>query len=268
MILIGEKINATRKSIAGAIAEKNAGLLISLAAKQSEAGADYIDVNTGRGISISQELDDMEWLVEELQEAVQRPLAIDSPSPLVIEAGLRHHRNGTPIINSVSAEPDKLKAILPIAGHYNSYLIALAMDSSGISSRPDIRLRACETVAEHARDAGIPLERIFFDPLALPISTDNCHGKTTLETLCMIKKELPGARTTVGLSNISYGLPGRSLLNSVFLIILMGMGLDSAIVDPLDRSLMAAVKAANTILKDDMYCREYLRAFRQGSLTV
>ncbi len=268
MIIIGEKINATRKSIAKAIAEKDSELLKSIAIRQSEAGADYIDVNTGRGISVEQECDDMEWLVTMLQEAVDKPLAIDSPSPEVIEMGLKHHKNGIPIINSVSAEPDRLKAILPLARRYETNLIALAMDSTGVSAEADGRLRACEIIAERAKDADIPIGKIYFDPLALPMSTGNCQGKTTLETLRRIKEEFPGARTTIGLSNISYGLPKRSLLNSVFLVILMSKGLDSAIIDPLDRNLMAAIRAADTILKDDPYCREYLRAFRQGLLTV
>lgn len=274
MIIIGEKINATRKSIGRALVDRDGEFLLSLARSQVDAGADYIDINVGSGLSPENERNDIEWLTGLIQEKIDKPLAFDSPDPAVIEAGLRRNRStgggraGSPIINSITAEPHKLNALLPLAKEYDADLIALAMGPEGIPGDVRGRLKACETIAEHASDHGIDMPRIYFDPLALPLSVDNSNGRIAMETLKEIKRRLPDARTTIGLSNISYGLPDRALINRVFLMLLLPIGLDSALLDPLDRHMMSCVRAAHSILQEDPYCREFLRAYRKGLLDL
>lgn len=268
MIIIGEKINATRKRVKQAVVERDGEKLVQLAVSQMEAGADYIDVNVGTGKKVENEVEDMSWLVALLQEQVDRPLALDSGDTAVLRAGLPHHRIGRPFINSITAEPAKLAEIPPLAREYNARLVALAMGPEGIPRDVRGRLRACQKIAEACRDNGIPLGDIYFDPLALPLSTNNSNGRIAIETLKEIKRQFPEANTTIGLSNISYGLPERALINRVFLMLLLPLGLDSAIVDPMDRSLMVSVRTADTILQEDPYCKEYLKAYRKGLLNI
>jgi 5-methyltetrahydrofolate corrinoid/iron sulfur protein methyltransferase len=263
MILIGEKINATLPSIRSMIQNRDGGAISGLAKRQAEAGSSFIDVNVGTGVgSRQEEVRSMEWAVEAIQSEVEVPLSIDSSDPAVLEAGLKKG-NGTPsMINSTKAEGESLEEIVPLASAYHSPLIALAMDESGIPKTVQDRLRACEKIAEACERWGVPMEHVFFDPLVLPIGTDITQGLTTLETVAEIRKEFPEAKTVLGISNISYGLPARSRLNAAFLHMAIYAGLDAAIVDLLDDGIMGEVRAAEVLVGKDRHCRRYTRAFR------
>lgn len=263
MIIVGEKINASRADVRKMITERDAEGLAQLAQSQARAGAGFVDVNVGTGEGQRQdEADSMEWAVKVVAEAVEKPVCVDSADPLVIEAGLKALGAEGVLVNSAKAEDDVLEEVVKLAAAHNSLLVGLAMDESGIPPTSDGRLTACGKIADACSKAGVSLERVFFDPLALPVSTDTTQGLVTLETISRIKKEFPGARTVMGLSNISYGLPARGKLNTAFLYMALYAGLDAAIADPLDEGLMAGVKAGEVLVGKDRHCRRYMRAFR------
>jgi len=263
MILIGEKINATLPSIRSMIQNRDVRRILGLAKRQAKAGSSFIDVNVGTGVgSRQEEVRSMEWAVEAIQSEVEVPLSIDSSDPAVLEAGLKRG-NGTPsMVNSTKAERESLEEIVPLASAYHSPLIALAMDESGIPETVQDRLYACEKIAEACERWGVPMENVFFDPLVMPIGTDTAQGLVTLETVAEIRKEFPEAKTVLGISNISYGLPARSRLNAAFLHMAIYAGLDAAIVDLLDDDIMGEVRAAEVLVGKDRHCRRYTRAFR------
>jgi len=263
MIVIGEKINGSLSKVKAIIRERNAQDLLDLARRQAEAGAGYIDVNvaTGEG-SADDEVEAMTWAVKALQEEIDTPLSIDSADAGVIEAGLEA-RNGRPsLINSVNAEPQRLREIVPLASHFEAPLVALAMDETGIPPSVEGRLEACQTIAAACQRAGIRLEHIFFDPLVLPVSADTAQGLVTLEALKAVKQAFVGAKSVLGISNVSYGLPQRAMLNAAFLHMAVFAGLDAAILDPTDARLMAAVRTAEVLTGKDRHCRRYTRFAR------
>ena len=266
MIVIAEKINATRKKIRAIIEERRTEDLVSIAQAQADAGAGYIDVNvgTGRGTA-ADEIDAIKWAVASIRDAVEKPICVDSADPAVLEAGLSALGGVHAMINSTKADEKSLAAILPLAAAYDAPVVALAMDDKGIPESVDGRLAACRIIAEKAEKGGIPAEHLFFDPLVMPISADARQGKVTLDTLAAIKDSFPGARTTMGLSNVSYGLPGRASLNAAFLQMAIYAGLDAVIMDPLEEVMMDALRSAEALVGRDRHFRRYTRAFRKKS---
>ncbi|MFC1912514.1 dihydropteroate synthase [Chloroflexota bacterium] len=266
MLIIGEKINATLKSARKAIEERDTGFLQGLARSQWEAGANYIDVNVSTDKGADFDKESMEWAVEKVQEVVDVPLSIDSPDPKIIEVGLRKAK-GKSMINSVTAEPDRLEAIFPLAKEFDSEVISLAM-MGAIASEAGGRLEACEKIAESARKYGVGLEKLYFDPLTLSVATDTSQGIVTLDTLKGIKARFSEAKTTMGLSNVSFGLPGRSLINRSFLLLAIYAGLDSAILDPRDKKLTSVIKAGEMLLGRDNHCLNYIKAFKAEQIEL
>jgi len=265
MLVIGENINATNRSIAKAIIGRDAEFLTNLAKTQADAGADFIDVNVGTGQqNQEQQAASMEWLVDVVQEATDKPLAIDSDVPRVIEAALRKYQGKKIIINSVTAEPARLESIGPLAAEHQAWLVALAMGAEGIPDSAEQRLAACETIMTNLTQLGVPPEQVLFDPLVLPIAVDSSQGLVTLEALKQIKARFPTARTVMGLSNISFGLPNRALINRAFLLMAAYAGLDAVIINPLDAKAMSLIKVADTLTGKDPMCRNYTRAHRRG----
>lgn len=265
MIIIGEKINATIPKVRVIIRERDKEALLELTKRQATAGADYIDINVGTGVgSQEDEIRSMQWAVQTIQREVDTALCIDSADPAVLEAAL-DARNGRPtLINSTKAEKSSLEKVVPLTKSYNAPLVALSMDETGVPSSAEDRIRACKNIARVCEKYGVLLESVFFDPLVLPISTDVNQGLVTLYTLMKVKETFPMAKTIVGLSNISYGLPARARLNAAFLQMAIFTGLDATIMDPLDKELMDAVKTAYVLLGKDRHCRGYIRAFRGG----
>jgi 5-methyltetrahydrofolate corrinoid/iron sulfur protein methyltransferase len=263
VIIIGEKINATLAGIKSIVQKQDSVGLLDLAKIQAAAGADFIDVNVGTGVgSREDEIFSMQWAVKTIQEEVEIPLCIDSADPGVLEAGLRV-RNGRPsLINSTKAEEKSLAQVVPLAKRYQTPIVGLAMDEIGIPKTVEDRLRACENIASACEKYGVAIENVYFDPLVLPVSTDIKQGLVTLYTIAEIKKRFSAARTVMGLSNVSYGLPGRAGLNAAFLHMAIYTGLDAAIMDPLNQSLINAVKVAEVLVGKDRHCRRYTRAFR------
>lgn len=264
MIVIGEKINASLKGVKEIIENRDAAGLLGLAKSQSEAGADILDVNVGTGMGSSgDEKESMQWAVRTIQAEVDRELCIDSADPAVLDAGLAVREGRPSLINSTKAKEETLAAIVPLAARYNAHLVGLAMDESGIPKTVEQRIAACDRIADAAKAHGVPIENLFFDPLVLPVSTDVNQGMVTLNTVAQIRKKYPSAKITMGLSNISYGLPGRARLNMAFLHMAVCAGLDSAIMDPLNKDMMDAVKTAEALVGRDRHCRRFARAFRK-----
>ena len=261
MKIIGEKINGTRKAIAQAIAARDSGTIQDLALRQTQAGAAWLDVNAGT--HPEQETDDLVWLVETVQAAVDTPLCLDSANPKALRAALPFTQK-TPMINSISGEPDRLAGILPIVAENNCPVIALAMDEKKIPGTADQRYEViCKVVAE-ARHQGVPESNLYIDPLAMTISTNTQSAVVAFEIMRRVRQDFPEAHLTIGLSNISFGLPARSFINRYFLALAIQAGLDSAILDPLDREIQAAMLTTELLLGRDAHCLSFIRASRKG----
>ena len=260
MLIIGEKINSTRKRIKEAISARDTEYLQNLAVSQADAGADYLDVNTGA--FPSEEVQLMEWLVEVVQAVVDVPLAIDSADPAALEAGLKLHRNGTPIINSITIEEAKFNTVLPLVKAYEAKVLSLAIGDEGITKTADERFDVAGRLIEALCSGGIDPNRIYLDPLIQPVSVQNDFGLIALDVIRRVKQKFPQVNTTCGLSNISFGLPKRVQFNKTFLMMAMAAGLDSAILDPLDDEIINAITISNAMLGRDCFCKKYIKAFR------
>ena len=261
MKIIGEKINGTRKRVAQAIAERDAGFIKDLAQKQAEAGSAWLDVNAGT--HPDKEPDDLVWLIENVQSVVDTPLSLDSANPKALKVAIQAV-NKTPLINSISGEPERLTGILPLVAEFGCPVIALAMDDKKIPETGEKRFEIITKIIKEARALGIPDSNLYFDPLAMTISTNTNSALVALETMRCVREQYPEGHLTIGLSNISFGLPGRSFVNRYFLSLAMQNGLDSAILDPLDREIQAAILTTELILGRDRYCLNFIRASRKG----
>jgi 5-methyltetrahydrofolate--homocysteine methyltransferase len=259
--IIGEKINGTRQRVAQAIEERDAALIRDLAVKQAEAGAAWLDVNAGT--YPSREPDDLIWLIQTIQSVVEVPLCLDSANPQALAAAIQVVER-TPMINSISGEPQRLEGILPLVAEHGCPVIALAMDDKGIPDTCERRMEVVRKVIEASRATGVPDGNVYVDPLAMTLATNTESALTTLDTMRAIRQEFPDAHLTMGLSNISFGLPARSYVNRAFLTLALAAGLDCAILDPLDREMRAALVAAELVLGHDRHCLNYTRAYRAG----
>ena len=262
ILIIGELINASIKSVRSAVLNKDPRFLQELAQKQAARGVDYLDVHMATGRGSQQEAEDMAWAVQVIQEAVGLPLAIDTVDPRVLKAGLQIHR-GRALVNSISAELGRLEPFLELAKGFRCQVVALPIREQ-IPATPEERLVVCAELLEKIVTTGLAREDVYFDPLVLPLSVNINHPQITLETLRAIKKM--SAKTLLGLSNVSFGLPRRDLLNATFLVLARQAGLDAAILNPLENNLLAAVKAVEALLGADLHCLNFLRAYRQGKL--
>ncbi|MCX7671074.1 MAG: dihydropteroate synthase [Anaerolineae bacterium] len=263
MKIIGEKINGTRKQVKQAVLDRDADFIRKLAQSQAEAGSAWIDVNAGT--AAEREPDDLVWLVETVQAVTDVPLCLDSANPVALAAALAHVKK-PPLINSISGETARLTGVLPLAAQARGGVIALAMDDKGIPAATEGRVAIIRRLIEATRAAGIPDEEVYVDPLVMTIGTSGDAARVALATVRAVKAEFPRVHFTSGLSNVSYGLPARSLINRAFLTLMLEAGLDTAILDPLDRELRKTLLAAEAVLGIDRHCLRYTRAYRAGLL--
>ncbi len=263
MIIIGEKLNGTIPSVGKAILEKDAEFVRNLAIKQAEAGADYIDVCAGTAPDV--EVETLKWMMEIVQDAVDTPLCIDSPDPQVIlEVLPLAKRPG--LINSVSEEHGKCEMIFPAMQGTEWKVVALTCDNNGIPTDVETRINITKSIVEKAKHYDIDESRIFVDPLVIAISTDNQSLIKFAEATRQIKEMYPNIHITSGLSNISFGMPLRRIINQNFLTMAMYAGMDSAIMDPLNRDTMGTLLAANMLLGKDRHCRKFTTSYRKGMI--
>jgi len=265
VIIIGEKLNGTLKKTAAAIAERDVAFVQDLARRQVAAGTNYIDVNAGT--RPEQEPGDLIWLVETVQAVTDTPLCLDSANPAALAAALDCVVR-PPLINSISGEQKRIDGVLPLVPGRTCGVIALLLDDGGIPKDVEGRLVVARRLLGLTRDAGVPDSQVYVDPLAIAVSTRQDGALIALETMRSLAAEAPEVRFSIGLSNISFGLPVRKVVNRVFLTLALAAGLDAAILDPLDDSLYSELLGAELLLGRDRFCRKYTGAFRVGRIVV
>lgn len=244
MVIIGENIHVIAQAISSAIKGRDAKVIQDLAKAQTEAGADYIDLNVGPMKKDTEET--MQWLVNAVQEATDLPLSIDTMNPVAMEAGLKACQK-RPLLNSASGKTDSKEQMLPLAQKYNCDVVISVMTDKGMPPDVDSKVDSIMSTVDYANGLGIPNEAIWVDPIILPVSTAGEGQRFTvanLEFIKILEDVLPGVKSTVGLSNVSNGVPNelRPLLNRTYLVMLERNRLYSAIADPLDRELMSMTR--------------------------
>ena len=262
--IVAERINCTRKAIREATENRDAAAIREQARLQTEAGATYIDVNAGAHPDT--ELDNMRWLLEQVQAATTLPISLDSPSPLVLQAGLEALDGRAAMINSISLEAGKSEKLLPLVKQYNTAVIALCLGTEGMPNTAAERLDFAGRLIAQTRAAGVPDDHVFIDPLVRCVSAENEQGAEFLKGIRLIHAAYPLVHFCAGISNVSYGLPQRTLLNRAFLSLAVWEGLDGAIIDPLDKGVIAQLFATRAVAGLDEYCMEYMTAVREGLL--
>ena len=262
-MIVGELINSTRKSILPLLETRDEDAIANLARRQADAGAHLVDVNCAA--LMTGEPEGLSWAVRTIQDRVDVRLSLDSPNPAALRHGLEAHR-GTALLNSISMERERWEHLLPLVREFRPAVIALCMDDGGIPRGVEDRLSVAGRLVEGLTGAGIPPGDIYLDPLLLPISTDSTAGATFLAAVDGLRARFPDVHLICGLSNVSFGLPLRPLINQVFLVLALARGIDAFILDPLDQRLMADLAAAQTLLGRDEFCRHYIRAVRSGRL--
>jgi 5-methyltetrahydrofolate--homocysteine methyltransferase len=263
MIIVGEKINTSRKSVEEAVERRDAAFIAGVAREQADAGANYIDVNAGT--FVDREIDCLCWLVETVQGAVDLPLALDSPNPEAIAEAIKLHR-GEPLINSISLEPDRLQSLLPVIASQPCSVVALCMAQASMPTTTEERVEVASELIKRLTERGVAMDRVFVDPLIQPVSVDTNMGIAALGAITRIMDDFPGVNTICGLSNISFGLPLRRLINRNFLALGMSHGLSAAILDPTDKQIMATLRSVQLILGRDEYCEKFIEAYQDGSI--
>jgi cobalamin-dependent methionine synthase I len=265
MIIVGEKINTSRKSIAAAVEAQDLDFISEAARNQAEAGAHYIDVNAGT--FLNKEVDYLCWLVEVVQNAVDLPLCLDSPNPQALAEAIKHHK-GEPMINSISLEKERYEALLPVVTDHPCRVVALCMAETSMPNTVEERVAAGAELIDKLTKKGVPLEKIYVDPLVQPVSVDTGMGTAVLGAITKIMTDFPGVNTICGLSNISFGLPMRKIINRNFLALCMASGLSAAILDPTDKELMATLLSVDMLLGRDEYCGSFIEAFQGGRISM
>lgn len=255
MIIIGENIHVISKEVSTAIKERNPTVIQRLAKEQTKAGADYIDLNVGPMKKDTEET--MKWLVNCVQEVTDLPLSIDTMNPVAMEAGLEHCKK-RPLLNSASGKKDSKEQMLPLAKKYNCDVVISVMTDKGMPPEVESKIESIMETVAYANELGIPNEDIWVDPIILPISTAGEGQRAAvvcLEFIKILPDVLPGVKSTVGLSNVSNGVPHhlRPILNRTYLVMLARNGLYSAIADPLDNELMSLMKGKLSNITELIY---------------
>lgn len=260
MILIGEKINGSIPSAGKAIAARDADWIRNLAKIQSEANADYIDVCASVNVN---ELETMKWLIDQVQETCDTRICIDSPDPQICADAIAFCKKPG-LVNSVSLEGNKIDIIFPAIADTRWGCVALLCDDKGIPKSAEKRLEIFDKIMERAKEYNIKPNRLYIDPLVEGLATSGDSLLVFAETCRGIKERYPDVHITSGLSNISFGLPVRKMINLSFMVLAMNAGMDSAIVDPTNRDMMGVIYATDALLGNDDFCMEYIGAYREN----
>ncbi len=268
MEVIGERINTSIKYIEKAYEEKDAKVIQEEAAKQVAAGAHIIDINAG--LKPENNLRRLEWAVDIVQEVTDVPLAVDSIHPKAIEAGLKRCRNvKNCIANSITLQKPRIAGILPFVKEMGCKVIGVTIDEKGgMPDHAEGRLEIAKKLVDAIDSYGIDLSLVYIDFMCLPVSVPNWHTQSliSLESLRLIKKELPQVKAMVNVSASTWNLPKRSLATRTFQAMLMASCLDAVLLNPLDKELMATIIAAETMLGKDQDCATFLKAHKEGRI--
>lgn len=261
MIVIGERINGMFRDVRAAIQQRNPEPVRELARKQAEAGAHYLDVNVGP--AADDPVDAMKWLVQCIREVTDIPLCIDTTKIDVMRAGIEA-AEGKAMINSTTGEKGKLDAFMPLAAEFGIPIIALTIDEQGVPRDADGRAQVALNILAAAMEHGVPSDNVFVDAVILPVSAQQENPGHVLETIRQIKVlSDPPPKAVIGLSNVSQNTIYRELINRTYLVMAIAAGLDAAILDCLDDELMDALITAELLLNREVYCDDFLKAYRK-----
>lgn len=266
MFLMGESINGTRKQVSEAIQARDADFIKVLATDQVKAGANLLDVNGG--VAGGDEVADILWLIDVVMGVTDMRLMVDSASPEALDAGVRAvlGKGGqAPFINSISGEQARIDAVLPLVREFKCPVVGLCLSDEGVPATAAARFAVAQQMYDLCTGAGLPAEDLWIDPLVLTVSADPAAAQVTMEALKLIKDKLP-TRTTGGLSNVSFGLPNRPLLNRTFVAMCAGLGIDGVVVDVRNKAMMATIMSIRALRGEDNFCGGYLKAHRAGLL--
>ncbi len=261
MIIIGEKINGSIPSVAEAIANRDADFIKQRAIAQANANATYIDCCASVEEDI--EVETLKWMIDCIQEVTDLPISVDSPSPKVLAEAFKFC-NKPGLINSVSMEGDKVDIIFPLIADTKWEVICLLSDDTGIPKTAEDRLRVFDKIMEKAKQYNIAPSRLHIDPLVEMLCTSEDGIALNAKVISTIRSQYPDIHITAAISNISFNLPVRKLINMGFAVLAMNAGLDSAIMDPTNRDLLGLIYATEALLGEDDYCMEYIGAYREG----
>ena len=262
MIIIGEKINGSSPSVAEAIAKRDAEFIKARAIAQTEAGASFIDCCAS--VPEAQEVETLHWMIDCIQAVTDLPISVDSPSPAVLAQAYKFCKRPG-LFNSVSGEGNKIDTIFPILRDNPGWeVIALLSDDTGIPKNAGDRLKVFDKIMAKAEEYGISPTRIHIDPLVEMLCTSENGIETNVEVISTVRKQYPSIHITAAVSNISFNLPVRKMINLGFLVLAMNAGLDSAILDPTNRDMLGLIYATEALLGLDDYCMEYISAYRDG----
>jgi 5-methyltetrahydrofolate--homocysteine methyltransferase len=258
-VIIGERINPTgRKMLAAEMAAGDFSRVRADAIAQAAAGAHMIDVNAG--IPLADEPAILAEAIRVVQSVTDLPICIDSSIVKALEAGLKAVR-GKPLVNSVTGEEERLESVLPMVAEHHAAVIAISNDETGISYDPKVRLAVARRIVERAESMGIPREDVIIDPLAMPAGAVPAAGAVLFDLVRMIREEL-GCNTICGASNISFGLPGRPVLNGTFLAMAIAAGMPCAITNPIEHDIKRSIMAADLMMGHDENCLAWIAAAR------
>lgn len=263
MLIIGEKLNGFIPAVGKAIRGRDESFLRELATAQAETGAGYLDVCAA--VENETEVETLTWLARVAEEASGLPVSIDSPNPASIAAVLPACTLPG-VVNSVSMESGKIETIFPLIARSNWKCVALLCSDEGIPDSVEGRIEIYDQIMKKAKEYGISEDRVLIDPIVSTLSTN----EETLITFAGCAREIRSRSKAVhivsGLSNVSYGLPARSLINRAFLVLAMQAGMDAAILDPTDRGMTGLIYAVDALLGNDEYCMEYIAAYRENRI--
>ncbi|UCH34314.1 MAG: dihydropteroate synthase [Armatimonadota bacterium] len=263
MYVIGERINGMFKDVRQAIQAQDKGIIQDLAKKQLAGGAHCLDVNVGP--ASDDPVSTVQWLVETIREVTDAPLAIDTTKHDVMATGIKAAGKGS-VINSTTGQQEKLDVLLPLAAENDASLIALTIDEKGIPRDANGRVEIALRVVAGAMEHGISPDRIYVDGVIIPVSADQMTPTHVLNTISQCKMLAdPPPKTILGLSNVSQGAVYRELINRTYMVMALAHGLDAAILDPMDTELMDALITAELLLNRNVYCADFLKAYRASA---
>ena len=263
MIRIGEKLNSSIPRTREAVEKRDAAYVIRLAKKQLSAGADALDVNAAA--FMAGEPDALVWLVQTVQQATGVRLMIDTPNAVAAAAALAADTVGSAILNSVTLEEARFDAMLPLVLQYETGVVALPISPAGMPRTAAERFNNAGELIARLRANGIPDTRIYIDPLVETLSSDHMSASVMLETIRLVRAEYPDVNILCGVSNVSYGLPGRKSLNAAFLTGAILAGANAAIFDVAEPAMREAAAVAEALAGKDEYCMEYIRYYRENA---
>lgn len=266
VVVIGESLNATIPAICEAVKNHDAEVIKRVALEQVAADSDYLDLNAQ--VTGCDEMIDLPWMIETVRSVTNVPLVLDSSNPPAIKHALDTIDWGgqMPIISSITNKTGSPETLLPYAAKYNTGIVALLMDDDGITHTAEGRFKICQELVKKSRDAGVADHNLWIDPLILPLGTDDNVGTISFELLQMMKSEFPEVRTFCGLSNVSFGMPHRALLNRTYVAMLAANGMEGFMINPRVKEMRAMIYAIRALMGEDKQCGRYIQAHRDGVL--